>query len=255
MPPNAARGAPFLLRRILNPPPKWPIFFVLATLAVISSAYCLWLAHQVESGRMGMTTTTTIDTKTTTAAVIKTVTVTQTYDGVFHDSAVPIPKRSVQILLGDKLISTEALGPSKTESASSTARPARTATGRAHQALQTDRSLSRILDAFVTPHDLGSRKPVEPVIAPHERPSQEFLPAPGPQAAQQHPHPGTFSIVGDTGVPVMHAALLPNGKVNFLDKVENFTKLLLENGQYAYSAEYNPVTRELAPLSYKVSAI
>lgn len=50
----------------------------------------------------------------------------------------------------------------------------------------------------------------------------------------------------------MHAGLLPNGKVVFLDKVENYTQVKLPNGRYAYSAEYDPNTRAVAPLAYKV---
>jgi len=53
-----------------------------------------------------------------------------------------------------------------------------------------------------------------------------------------------WTIVGQSGVPVMHAALLPNGRVAFLDKVENYTQLTLPNGQYAYSAEWDPATRK-----------
>lgn len=59
-------------------------------------------------------------------------------------------------------------------------------------------------------------------------------------------------MVGLSGVPVMHAALLPNGKVAFLDKVENFTQLKLENGNTAYSAEYDPETGTMTGLELKV---
>jgi hypothetical protein len=52
----------------------------------------------------------------------------------------------------------------------------------------------------------------------------------------------------------MHAGLLPNGKVVFLDKVENYTELKLANGQYAYSSEYDPATQKLTPLAYKTNA-
>lgn len=52
----------------------------------------------------------------------------------------------------------------------------------------------------------------------------------------------------------MHAALMPNGRVVFLDKVENYTQLTLPNGQYAYSAEYDPSTNLVAPLSYETNA-
>jgi len=46
----------------------------------------------------------------------------------------------------------------------------------------------------------------------------------------------------------MHAALLPNGKVLFLDKVENYTKLIFANGKHAYASEWDPATRQVAPL-------
>ena len=45
---------------------------------------------------------------------------------------------------------------------------------------------------------------------------------------------------------------MPNGRVVFLDKVEAFTQLKLPNGQYAYSAEYDPETNRVVGLSYKV---
>ena len=47
----------------------------------------------------------------------------------------------------------------------------------------------------------------------------------------------------------MHAGLMPNGKVFFLDKVEKFTQLKLPNGKWAYSAEYDPKTRRVVPLA------
>ncbi|OJD19506.1 hypothetical protein AJ78_00575 [Emergomyces pasteurianus Ep9510] len=65
---------------------------------------------------------------------------------------------------------------------------------------------------------------------------------------------GNFKIVGQSGVPAMSAALLPNGRVVFVDKVENYTQLVLDNGQYAYSSEYDPVTNTVVPLSYKTNA-
>ncbi|KAF2839094.1 carbohydrate-binding module family 18 [Patellaria atrata CBS 101060] len=79
-------------------------------------------------------------------------------------------------------------------------------------------------------------------------------PAPGPQPAPPHPNPGTFEVTGDCGVPVMHVGLLPNGRLVFLDKVENFTKLKLPNGQYAYSSEYDPITKENIPLAYATNS-
>jgi hypothetical protein len=50
----------------------------------------------------------------------------------------------------------------------------------------------------------------------------------------------------------MHAGLLPNGRVFFLDKIENFTQLKLPSGYYAYSSEYDPTTNAVVPLEYKV---
>lgn len=52
----------------------------------------------------------------------------------------------------------------------------------------------------------------------------------------------------------MHAALMPNGRVVFLDKVENYTRLKLADGYFAYSSEYDPATNEVVPLSYKTNA-
>ncbi|KAF2034342.1 DUF1929-domain-containing protein [Setomelanomma holmii] len=74
--------------------------------------------------------------------------------------------------------------------------------------------------------------------------------SPAPAAAK----PGTLVKLGRSGVPAMHAGLMPNGKVVFLDKVENYTELKLANGQYAYSSEYDPTTQKLTPLAYKTNA-
>jgi hypothetical protein len=52
----------------------------------------------------------------------------------------------------------------------------------------------------------------------------------------------------------MHCGLLPNGRVLFLDKVENYTQVNLPNGQYAYSSEYDPLTNAVKPLAYKTNA-
>lgn len=78
-------------------------------------------------------------------------------------------------------------------------------------------------------------------------------PAPGPSPAPANPVPGTLAIVGQAGVPAMHAGLMPNGRVIFLDKVENYTQIQLSDGQYAYSAEYDPETNQVVGLQYEVS--
>lgn len=67
------------------------------------------------------------------------------------------------------------------------------------------------------------------------------------------PVPGSFNVLGDSGVPAMHAALLPNGRVVFLDKIENNTRIELANGQIAYSAEYDPATNDRVGLAYKTN--
>ncbi len=78
--------------------------------------------------------------------------------------------------------------------------------------------------------------------------------APGPSPAPLNANPGEFKEVGQAGVPAMHAGLLPNGRVVFLDKVEDYTQVKLPNGQFAYSAEYDPGTNAYVPLSYKTNA-
>jgi hypothetical protein len=79
-------------------------------------------------------------------------------------------------------------------------------------------------------------------------------PAPAASPAPAAAKPGTLVIKGRSGVPAMHAGLMQNGRVVFLDKVENYTDLKLPNGQYAYSSEYDPTTQKLAPLAYKTNA-
>jgi hypothetical protein len=52
----------------------------------------------------------------------------------------------------------------------------------------------------------------------------------------------------------MHAALLPNGRLTFLDKVENYTQIKLPDGQYAYSSEYDPLANSAVGLAYKTNS-
>ncbi|KAK9463832.1 glyoxal oxidase N-terminus-domain-containing protein [Lipomyces oligophaga] len=75
---------------------------------------------------------------------------------------------------------------------------------------------------------------------------------PAPQATGDDA--GKFEIVGESGVPGMHVGLLPNGKIVFLDKVENYTQVTLDTGYYAYSSEYDLSTNTYVPLSYKTNA-
>lgn len=52
----------------------------------------------------------------------------------------------------------------------------------------------------------------------------------------------------------MHAALMQNGRVIFLDKVEDYTQLTLPSGYFAYSSEFDPSTAQAVPLAYDTNA-
>ncbi|KAI4120707.1 MAG: hypothetical protein LQ338_006823, partial [Usnochroma carphineum] len=86
--------------------------------------------------------------------------------------------------------------------------------------------------------------------------------APGPSPAPANANGGSITIrpasstnpLVQAGVPAMHAGLMQNGRVIFLDKVENYTQIKLSNGQYAYSAEYDPATNQVVGLPYKTNA-
>lgn len=52
----------------------------------------------------------------------------------------------------------------------------------------------------------------------------------------------------------MHAALMSNGRVAFLDKLEDYSQLRLPNGRYAMSSEFDSVSKRAVPLSYKTNA-
>ncbi|EXJ78703.1 hypothetical protein A1O1_09105 [Capronia coronata CBS 617.96] len=59
-----------------------------------------------------------------------------------------------------------------------------------------------------------------------------------------------FQVSARSGVPAMHAALLPpSGMVVFLDKVENYSELRLPNQRLAYSSLYDPQIRNVSPLA------
>ncbi|KAL8863660.1 MAG: hypothetical protein Q9178_000343 [Gyalolechia marmorata] len=85
-------------------------------------------------------------------------------------------------------------------------------------------------------------------------------PAPGPSPAPVAPNPGSLRILPETapgvraGVSAMHAGLMQNGRVIFLDKVEENSQIKLGNGRWAYSAEYDPATNKVVGLSYKTNA-
>ena len=60
-------------------------------------------------------------------------------------------------------------------------------------------------------------------------------------------------------MPAMHAALMPNGRVIFLDKLENYTQLQTSDGNYAMSSEFDtdaqsPTYGHAVPLYYQSNA-
>lgn len=75
-------------------------------------------------------------------------------------------------------------------------------------------------------------------------------PIPAPRAM----FPGSFQTIGQAGVGAMHAGLLPNGKIFFLDKLENYSQIKTPDGSYAMSAEYDPADNKPVPLSYSTNA-
>lgn len=52
----------------------------------------------------------------------------------------------------------------------------------------------------------------------------------------------------------MHAGLMQNGRVIFLDKVETYSQIKRPDGGNAYSGEYDPVTNKVVALTYKSNA-
>lgn len=58
---------------------------------------------------------------------------------------------------------------------------------------------------------------------------------------------------GSSGVPAMHAALLLDGTVMFLDKIENRTQLVLPDGRMAYSSIYDPDSQALTAIGVQTN--
>ncbi|KAF2397491.1 hypothetical protein EJ06DRAFT_498597, partial [Trichodelitschia bisporula] len=84
-------------------------------------------------------------------------------------------------------------------------------------------------------------------------PSSSSVAPPGERSAFATA-PGSFNVSGTSGVPAMHAALLADGRVMFLDKVENYTQVRLASGAYAYSVIYDPDRNTVAPLAVRSNA-
>lgn len=78
--------------------------------------------------------------------------------------------------------------------------------------------------------------------------------APGPNPVKPAANPGSFKTIGQAGVGAMHAGLMPNGKVFFLDKLENYSQIKLPDGHYAMSSEYDVNNNQPVPLSYSTNA-
>lgn len=85
--------------------------------------------------------------------------------------------------------------------------------------------------------------------------SAPVVAAPGPSPAPANPSGmGAFNIVGQAGVAAMHAALMPNGKVFFLDKLEDYAQMNTSDGYYALSSEYDPNTNTAVPLGVSTNS-
>ena len=95
---------------------------------------------------------------------------------------------------------------------------------------------------------------VGPSITPDAPPVTPNAPTSTPDLPK--PHFGKLELLSgsSTGVPAMHAAAMLNGKVMFLDKIENYTQLRLPNGQLAYSSMYDPNLQTVRPLAYSTNA-
>ncbi|KAH8601633.1 glyoxal oxidase N-terminus-domain-containing protein [Bisporella sp. PMI_857] len=80
------------------------------------------------------------------------------------------------------------------------------------------------------------------------------VPVPGPSPAPANPNQGSFHVIGESGVPAMHAGLMSNGHVIFLDKLEDYSQLKLPNGRFAMSSEFDASNGKAIPLAYKTNA-
>lgn len=123
------------------------------------------------------------------------------------------------------------------------------------------RVVSEVARTALVPWAMKSASPgsyLNFVEEPFDLPKLAAMPGsgsgPGPSSAPRHPNPGTFTVVGSSGVPAMHAGLMPNGRVFFLDKVENYSPISIANGRLAFSSEFDPATRQVVPLAYTTNA-
>ena len=116
--------------------------------------------------------------------------------------------------------------------------------------------IAAVLAATLSLHARGATIPGKPQHRPFE-PRVPFL-APDIHATTDVPKPhfGKLELLSaSSGVPAMHAAAMLDGKVVFLDKIENYTQLRLPNGQLAYSSIYDPELQTTPkPLAYQTNA-
>ena len=116
--------------------------------------------------------------------------------------------------------------------------------------------IAAVLAATLSLHARGATIPGKPQHRPFE-PRVPFL-APDILATTDVPKPhfGKLELLSaSSGVPAMHAAAMLDGKVVFLDKIENYTQLRLPNGQLAYSSIYDPELQTTPkPLAYQTNA-
>jgi hypothetical protein len=116
--------------------------------------------------------------------------------------------------------------------------------------------IAAVIAATLSLHAKGAALPEKPQHEPLKPPASSI--APGILAATDIPKPhfGKIELLSaSSGVPAMHAAAMLDGKIVFLDKIENYTQLRLPNGQLAYSSIYDPELQTTPkPLAYKTNA-
>ena len=116
--------------------------------------------------------------------------------------------------------------------------------------------IATVLATILTCRASGGTLPQKPQDRPIQPPASPPPPVVVTTPDIPNPHTGKLELLSaSSGIPAMHAAAMSDGKVVFLDKVENYTELRLPNGQLAYSSLYDPELQMTPkPLAYDTNA-
>lgn len=116
--------------------------------------------------------------------------------------------------------------------------------------------IAAVLATTLTWRTSATSPPEMPQDGPIQRPASPRPPVVVMTRGIPKNHSGKLELLSaSSGVPAMHAAAMLDGKVVFLDKVENYTELRLPNGQLAYSSLYDPELQLTPkPLAYDTNA-